>query len=62
MQKKQPLAISFVLVIYNINILPGLLKSSKKHLAVITKFVYQKKSEKDSGLSGKMAPSCKRPI
>ena len=47
MQKKQPLAISFVLVIYNINLLPGLLKSSKKHLAMITKFVYQKKSEKD---------------
>ena len=31
-------------------------------LAVITKFKYEKKNEKDSGGSSKMTPSCKWPI
>ena len=32
------------------------------NLAVISKFKYEKKNEKGSGLSSKMTPSCKWPI
>ena len=41
---------------------PFLCKLRHLNLSGITKFKYEKKSEKDSGRSSKMTPSCKWPF